>query len=203
MNPTNSYSLNAGNSVCPATEQDLKDFLRLDDNSCGQLDIYLETAKQAVISYLGMALMNQEYTIVFNGFPYQGTVTGGLSRDTAFYEYWIDLPYAKLVEVTEVATIDQDGVETIIDAENYVVDAYSTPARIKFNGVVNRCARLKIVYTAGFGTDTEDVPLAIRLGILQVAGYLYEHRGECSPETAIAKAGAGMALNPYRVISKL
>lgn len=205
-NPINGYALVKGPSVCPATEQELKDFLRLDDESCGSLQIYLESAKDAVIAYLGTALLEQEYTIVFDGYPYDGTATYGLSRDTAFLQDWVKLPYAKLMELVSVEVIDEENNVTAVDSADYFVDIYSTPARIRFGQgfpATYDFERLKITYMAGYGTDTEDVPLAIRLGILQVAGYLYEHRGVCQPATLISDAGATIALNPYRIIGHL
>jgi len=85
------------------------------------------------------------------------------------------------------------------------LDTFSSPARIRFTSLTsNGLKRYGLrCYKAGYGTDTENVPKGIRLGIVQVAGYLYDHRGECSPEEAITKSGAGMALNPYRVYTKL
>lgn len=206
MNPINGYALKAGEAICPATEQDLKDYLRIEDESCGSLEFYLDAANKAVISFLGQALIENEYTLVFDGYPFNGTQTYGLSRDTAIYQDWIELPYANLISIEEVVVIDyEDNSETVITSADYLLDSFSTPARIRFphKPVMGLRDRLKIVYKAGFGTDTEEVPKGIRLGIVQVAGYLYDHRGECSPEEAITKSGAGMALNPYRVFTKL
>lgn len=206
MNPINGYALKSGEAICPATEQDLKDYLRIEDESCGSLEPYLEAANKAVIAFIGQALIENEYTLVFDGFPFDGTITGGLSRDTAFYQDWIKLPYANLRSVTSVKVIDAtDNSETTVSSDDYLLDTYSSPARIRFvnKPVIGTRDRLKIVYKAGYGTDTENVPKGIRLGIVQVAGYLYDHRGECSPEEAISQSGAGMALNPYRVFTKL
>jgi uncharacterized phiE125 gp8 family phage protein len=206
MNPINGYALKSGEALCPATEQDLKDYLRIEDESCGSLEFYLDAANKAVIAFLGQALITNEYTLVFDGYPFDGTATYGLSQDTIFYKDWIELPYANLISITSVAVIDaDDNSETTITSADYLLDTFSTPARIRFTNkpVMGTRDRLKIVYKAGYGTDTENVPKGIRLGIVQVAGYLYDHRGECSPEEAITKSGAGMALNPYRVFTKL
>lgn len=206
MNPINGYALKVGEALCPATEQDLKDYLRIEDESCGSLEFYLDAANKAVIAFLGQALITNEYTLVFDGYPFDGTATYGLSQDTIFYKDWIELPYANLVSITNVKVIDaDDNSETTITSADYLLDTFSTPARIRFTNkpVMGMRDRLKIVYKAGYGTDTENVPKGIRLGIVQVAGYLYDHRGECSPEEAITKSGAGMALNPYRVFTKL
>jgi uncharacterized phiE125 gp8 family phage protein len=206
MNPINGYALKVGESICPATEQDLKDYLRIEDESCGSLEFYLDAANKAVIAFIGQALIENEYTLVFDGYPFNGTATFGLSRDTTTFQEWIELPYANLLEIESIDILDnEDGTATEVEPEDYLIDTFSSPARIRFIRlpVMGLKDRLKIVYKAGYGTDTEDVPKGIRLGIVQVAGYLYDHRGECSPEEAITKSGAGMALNPYRVYTKL
>ena len=201
----NHYAIKAGLTTCPSTEQDLKDFLRLDEADCENLQIYLDTANNAVISYLSLALITQQFTLVIDGYPFVGTLTKGIAPINIEFQKWIELPYSTITTINTVYTIDEYGVETLVPNTDYIVDQYSTPARLKFtDGVcVSTNNRLKIVYTTGFGTDTEDVPNGIRLGILQVAGYLYEHRGECTPAQAISESGAGMALQPYRVMNKL
>lgn len=201
----NHYAIKAGLTTCPSTEQDLKDFLRLDETDCENLQIYLDTANHAVISYLSLALINQQFTLVIDGYPFNGTLSNGIAPSVIYFQQWIELPYSSITTINSVYTIDEYGVETLVSSSDYIVDQYSTPARLRFiDGVsVSTNNRLKIVYTTGYGTDTEDVPYGIRLGILQVAGYLYEHRGECTPAQAISESGAGMALQPYRVMTKL
>lgn len=201
----NHYAIKAGVTTCPSTKQDLQEFLRLEPTDCENLQIYLDTANHAVISYLSLALINQQFTLVIDGYPFLGTITKGIAPSNIEFQKWIELPYSSLTMVNLVTTIDEYGVETEVPDTDYIVDEYSTPARLKFtDGVcVSTNNRLKIIYTTGYGTDTENVPYGIRLGILQVAGYLYEHRGECTPAQAISESGAGMALQPYRVMNKL
>lgn len=199
----NQTTIRAGQTLSPSTEQDLKDFLRLDDGDCENLQIYLDSATSAVISYLSCALLDQEFTYVIDGYPYQGTVTQGLAPNDVRFKTWIELPYSYLTAITSVSLIDQDGEETIIDPENYQLDNYSIPNRLKFTNAMSTTDRIKIVYTTGYGTDSEEIPNSIRLGILQVAGYLYEHRGECTPAQAVTESGAGLALQPFRVITKI
>lgn len=201
----NHYSINKGLTTCPSTEQDLKDFLRLDETDCENLQIYLDSATNAAIAYIGTALIKQSFTFVIDGYPYQGTVINGLAPNSLKYDRWISLPYSINASITSVHTIDEYGVETLVPNTDYILDVYTTNNRLKFtDGVLlPDTYRLKIVYEAGYGEDTEEVPYGIRLGILQVAGYLYEHRGECVPATAIVESGAGMAFSPYRVMTKL
>jgi hypothetical protein len=59
----------------------------------------------------------------------------------------------------------------------------------------DRTKELEIAYTAGM----ETIPAAIKYGIMQVATYLYDHRGDCDADDAIRKSGAANLLKPYRV----
>lgn len=201
----NHNSIRVGQVLSPSTEQDLKDFLRLDNDDCENLQIYLDTATSAVISYLGLALLDQDFVFVTDGYPYIGTKSKGLAPSTADYQQWIELPYSNITPTLEIKTIDEYGVESVVPTEDYLLDGYSIPNRVRFinYAFLNDNGRLKFSYTTGYGNDSEDVPNAIRLGILQVAGYLYEHRGECTPAEAISESGAGMALQPFKVITKL
>lgn len=201
----NHNSIRVGQTLSPSTQQDLTEFLRLDLDDCENLQIYLDTATSAVISYLGLALLDQEFIFVTDGFPYNGTAQNGLAPSAVRYQNWIELPYSNITTVLEIKTIDEYGVETLVDPDDYVLDGLSIPNRVRFINItfLSEEGRLKFKYTTGYGNDSEDVPNAIRLGILQVAGYLYEHRGVCTPAQAISESGAGMALQPFKVITKL
>lgn len=201
----NHNSIRVGQTLSPSTQQDLTEFLRLDLDDCENLQIYLDTATSAVISYLGLALLDQQFVFVTDGFPYNGTATNGLSPSAVRYQNWIELPYSNITTNLEIKTIDEYGVETLVDPTDYVLDGLSIPNRVRFINItfLSEEGRLKFTYTTGYGNDSEDVPNAIRLGILQVAGYLYEHRGQCTPAQAISESGAGMSLQPYKVITKL
>lgn len=201
----NHNSIRAGQTLSPSTQQDLIEFLRLDLTDCENLQIYLDTATSAVISYLGLALLDQDFVFVIDGYPYNGTRSKGLSPSTVEYKQWIDLPYSNITTITSIHTIDEYGTESLVVPEDYLLDTYSTPNRVRFINYASLpdTGRIKISYRTGYGDDSEDVPNAIRLGILQVAGYLYEHRGQCTPAQAISESGAGMALQPFRVMNKL
>jgi uncharacterized phiE125 gp8 family phage protein len=201
----NHNSIRVGQVLSPATQQDLTEFLRLDLDDCENLQIYLDTATSAVISYLGLALLDQDFTFAIDGYPYSGTPTTGLANSAVRYQNWIDLPYSNITTDLLINTIDEYGNETLVDAEDYVLDTLSIPNRVRFINLafLSEEGRLKFTYKTGYGNDSEDVPNAIRLGILQVAGYLYEHRGECTPAEAVSASGAGMALQPFKVMTKL
>jgi len=61
------------------------------------------------------------------------------------------LPYANLISITSVNVLDNDdGTATPITSADYLLDTFSSPARIRFTSlpVMGLKDRLKIVYKA-------------------------------------------------------
>lgn len=197
------YTLKQGPTFYPVSEAELADLLVLDTYTDPLLRILLQTATQAVIAFTGRALLNQAFTIQWDGFPGFGTPTGGLDPLRRVRVEWIELPYPSLVSIQSVKFIDRDGDEEVIDLADIAVDTIYEPGRFRFRGGtphLTHDVRLLVQYTAGYGTDPEAVPFGIRHAILQAAGYLYEHRGECDAGSAITKSGAAATLVPYRMM---
>ena len=201
----NYYTIKGDEPNCPITEADLVNYLRLDGSpGCQELSIFMNAATRVAISYLQRALLTQRYTYQIDGIPYIGTkLRSALSGSEITYLDEVNLPFAGLIDLVSVEVIDQDGVATTVDPDSYIVDTVAVPSRIKFVqwGAIpmDDSDKLKIVYDAGYGEDTTEVPEGIRLGLLMLAGYMYEHRGECAPATSLSKSGATLALKPYRI----
>jgi len=197
------YGLKAGPTTYPVSEAELADLLRLDDYQEPTLKFLLESAVSSAIAYTGRAFLEQTYTIQWDGYPGKGTPTKGIDVLHRIPDEWIELPYPPLLSVESVKTIDRDGLETLIDPTEYVLDLINQPGRLRFkNGypALYSGDRLVIDYTAGYGDSPHDVPYAIRHGILVAAGYMYEHRGECSAASALMDSGAAQILQPYRMM---
>ena len=198
------YGLQAGPTTYPVSEAELADLLRLDSYEDPTFKFTLHTATQAVIAYTGRALLEQTYTIQFDGYPGVGTETRGLDQLRTVPYRWIELPYPPLISVQSVKIVDQEGDEDVIPSTDYRLDLINQPGRINFKGYFPNIGRnefLTIEYTAGYGDKAQDVPFGIRQSILMTAAYLYEHRGDCeSGESAIMQSGAGAALIPYKIM---
>lgn len=198
------YGLRAGPTTYPVSEAELADLLRLDSYEDPTFKFLLQTATEAVIAYTGRALLEQSYTIQYEGYPGKGTKTLGLDQLRLVPDRWIELPYPPLMTVESVKVVDVDGDETIVPPEQYRLDLINQPGRINFKGnypAINDTEFLVIEYTAGYGDNPNDVPAAIRHAILMTAAYLYEHRGDCeSGESALLQSGAGKVLIPYRIM---
>jgi len=197
------YTLKQGPTTYPVSEAELADLLALDDYTDPLLRILLQSATSAVIAFCGRALLNQKMVVQWDGYPGYGTPTGGLDPLRRVPAEWVELPYPPLVSIESVKFVDLDGVEDVIPLGDLVIDTINEPGRFKFRRgipLLKNDTRLIVEYTAGYGEDPEAVPFAIRLAILQAAGYLYEHRGECTADSAITKSGAAAALVPFRMM---
>ena len=197
------YTLKQGATTYPVSEAELADLLALDDYTDPLLRILLQSATSAAINFTGRAFLNQEFVIQWTGYPGYGTETGGLDSLRRVPAEWIELPYPPLVSIERVSFIDIEGDETVIDLSELVIDTINEPGRFKFRRgapVLRNDTRLIVEYTSGYGEDSEGVPFAIRHAILQAAGYMYEHRGECEAGSAITKSGAAATLMPFRMM---
>jgi uncharacterized phiE125 gp8 family phage protein len=197
------YAIKAGPTTYPVSEAELADWLKVDNYQDPKFLFALESATQSVISYLGRALLEQEYTIQFQNYPGKGTITGGLDRLRLVPDEWIDLPYPPLISVEEVRIEREDGEVEVIDPMDYRIDLISQPGRITFKRrypAMNEGDFLSIDYIAGYGDKAQDVPFGIRQAIIIAAAYAYEHFGQCEAGSVIMDSGAAAALIPYKVM---
>jgi uncharacterized phiE125 gp8 family phage protein len=194
------YSVQLDPVVSPVTPAELSSWLRLDDPADPALPILLESATQNAINFTGRSFIEQTVIVQYDGYPGVGTPTGGLDMLRPIPYEWIVLPYSPLVSVEEVSIVDEEGDSEIVDPEDYRVDIRGS--RINFKGTfpaIDTKNFLVIEYKAGFGGAC-DVPAGIKIGIMKIAGWSYEHRGDCDPGSA---PEAYRDLIPYRVMNRL
>jgi uncharacterized phiE125 gp8 family phage protein len=195
------YTVKGGPTTYPVSEEELAAWLRIEGPCNDPKFLFaLETATQAVISYSGRAMLEQEYSIQFDEYPGTGTKTLGLERLDLRPVEWIDLPYPPLISVDQVSTKDVDGNVTVIPSSEYRVDDFSEPGRLQFYGnPVNFRDLLTITYKAGYGSR-DDVPFGMRQAVLTAAAYAYDHFGQCDAGSIIQESGAAALLIPYRMM---
>ena len=94
----------------------------------------------------------------------------------------LHLPLAPLQSVTSIKYVDEDGAESTLSADDYVVDSYSEPGRVRLkassswpstslqvvNGVVVR-------FVCGWA-NANAVPQTIKNAMLLMIGHWYENR---------------------------
>lgn len=195
----------------PLTIAEVKSFLRIDFN---EDDIFLITqltmVTDVVEKYLRSALVSREYELAIDSLPEleiplrEGTYVGA---HMSYQRDYIDLPFSPVVSVESIKTFDDDDTETTVASSTYIVDTFRKPARVVLrNGNTwpnaNREVNALIIrYTAGYGTASQ-IPEAIRLAMLQLIAYSYEHRGDQMETAAPAiPESVQTLLRPYQMMS--
>ena len=174
------------------TAQELADWLNV-DAADSLIEPLISMATSAAIDYTQLEFINRSREVTYTDWPIVGSDAIGLSPSNATYDVDVIIPYAGLQSVTSVNVFGGAVTE-------YQVKA-NTPSQIRFNiGVINKLEgedAIKIEYIAGFG-GINDVPEVIKLGVLNLAAYLYEMRGGCDINDAIKMSGAAFILKPYK-----
>ena len=183
--------------ISPVTNQELADWLRLDDDTDPLLPVMTVTATQAVIDYLQRDLLPRNWVLVHEDWP---TVSPArrytdITFDFTCFMRVVELPYAGAISVDSVSVYGE------ATAEYRLLD--SLPSKIKFHYQStifdDDNPAITVSYTAGMGATADDIPQAIKTAILMTAAFLYEHRGQCTAEDALKDSGAAASINAFRV----
>ena len=203
-------TVNTSATIAPLTYTEIRDYLRLDEGVDEALLItLLKMATQHVENYTGRALINRTYNLFIDGidevdYPlWEGTKVG---PDMSIRKRYIELPTAPVSSVSAITSFNDQDTETTFSSSKYYLDSTREPARIYLRDgeawptglrVANG---LKIVYVAGYGSAKADVPEAIRLSLLQLIAFNYEHRGDFEG-TLRQPLMIQALLQPYRRLS--
>ena len=156
-------------SVEPVTVAEVKNHLRVTDNTeDGIISGLITAARKYVEQILRRSLINQTYAYYLDDFP---------NRE------FIQLPFPPLLTVDFVKYYDQTGVLTTMPTDDYQVDNKATPARITLKDdatyptvELDKVNAVEIQYQAGYGNTADDVPMPIRLVIIQLVSHWFENR---------------------------
>ena len=151
----------------PVTIQDLKDQLRIDENT---EDTYLggllKAATRAVERMSDRQLINATWRFSLDEFP-----------------CWdIRVPKPPLSSVTSITYVNSTGGNTTVASSDYAVDTYNEPGRITpvFNATWPspryQNNAVTVTYVAGYGASQNSVPDTYRHAIKMLAGHWYENR---------------------------
>lgn len=183
----NNLLIQEGPAVEPLTLAEAKAHLRLDGAEEEALvSACIVAARQACESYTGLSLISQTWQLYLDRWP-MGAVS---------------LPRPPVQGVTEVAVLDAAGGRRVLEAERYFLDRAAGPARLMRRGALSwpqpgrPLGGIEITYRAGFGDSWNDVPAALRQGMLLAVGHFFERReGEAGLPPAIAALW-----QPYRIV---
>lgn len=145
---------------------------------------YILAATEAAGEYLRRAVTPRQLRVTYNEWPSFGAAGRWVSGSRARLGGFVELPYTG--PIASVDTVESDG-ETVA---GWVL-IKCNPARLALAPVVP----LAVTYTTGWATP----PAPVTEAVAMLAAYMYEHRGQCDANDAIAKSGAAALLNPYRI----
>jgi uncharacterized phiE125 gp8 family phage protein len=180
--------------VEPVTLAEAKAHLRLDT---GTDDAYvtalITAARERVELFLRRALLTQTLEYTIDGFP---------SGE-------IDLPRPPLQSIEWIKYVDTAGILRTLPTADYMSDVSSNEiARIALAWnrfwPITRCSINAVVirFVAGYGDSTEDIPQAIRHGILIEIANLYENREDLVVGQAVNMMPVSERLLwPYRALA--
>lgn len=180
-------------AALPVGLDEIRTQLRLEDDRIEEEAAAMAAVRGAVEmceSRTRRALITQEWTLFLDRWPRRRVV---------------DLPRPPLQAVVEVVLFDQADQPTSWPADNYLVDKASTPGRLSLRGgraapSPGRSAQgISIRFMGGYGDDPASVPEAMRAGILRLATFLFEHRGDTSTGDPVTASGAAALWQPFIV----
>jgi len=196
----------------PVSALDVKNQLELDADDTAknaQIELYITASREMVEEYTGLALITQTWKLTLDHWPNdrqqwwdgvrQGSVDELLQSGRASQ---VLLPRYPLQTVD---TINADGVAVTV-ASVFITDTQQKPGRLIVKSgatwptVIDNANGIDIEYTAGYGSAASDVPAALRLAIIQMAAYMFEHRGDCDTASAMKMSGAQSLIGTYKVI---
>lgn len=196
----------------PVTATDVKNQLEIDVADTAkdtQIELYITAAREMVEEYTGLALITQVWKLTLDHWPndreewWDGVRQGSLNELRASGRAaQIMLPRYPLQSVDTI-TADQVAV-TIADV--FIADTQQRPGRLVIKHgatwptVLDNANGIVIDYTAGYGANATDVPAALRLAIIQMSAYMFEHRGDCDTSSAMKMSGAQSLINSYKVL---
>lgn len=200
----------AAATTCVSTSE-LETWLKIPaGDETANLTLMIESATSQIEKYLGACLITQSFSVSYDHWPLQDEPWWDGVRQAHInvitYEGRaadIELPRWPLQSVDSI-TVDGSSI-TIGDY--FIVDTAQRYGRLALKrgatwpALTNAAANgIVIVYTSGFGANASDVPADLRMAVLQMAAYMFEHRGDgCSAENAFMESGAKDLCNMYKV----
>ena len=182
--------LDTGPAVEPVTLDEVKASLKIDDSDENALLTALITAaRERVEASCRRAVITQAWDFILDEAPAE-----------------IVIPLPPLQVVNGITVIAEDGTETTVDEDIYVVDAGgSQPGRVRLKPGCSwpdhrGFASFVVNFDAGYGDAAADVPAPIRQAMLVIVAHMFENRGDAKAAEEMP-ALAAVLLQPYRIFN--
>lgn len=151
------------------------------------LEGFLRAALSAIEGRTGKVLMTRDFTMSLTGWRNaEGQV----------------LPVAPVSAVTEVALVDEEGVETVLDTARYrlVPDTHAPVLKPVAAALplVPTDGAVVVRFSAGFGATWDELPADLRQAVLLLAAHYYEYRDDTSLDGGCMPFGVTSLIQRYR-----
>jgi uncharacterized phiE125 gp8 family phage protein len=153
------------------------------------IESLITAAREYVEAFTRRALVSQTWDLQLDGFP---------SCD------WLEIPTPPLRSVTSVTYVDGTGTTQTLSSALYAVDAPAGPwarhGRINLNygetwpATRSQPNAVTVRFVAGYGTEGDSVPEALKTGIKMLVGHWFEQR-----EAAVIGVGIGVLQVPLNL----
>lgn len=197
----------------PVSLAELKLSLRITDTAQDALlTQYISDARDMAERYTGRKFIEQELTGYADQYPqlggewWSGYRVGHVGYQVGSRQS-IEFDWAPAISITSVTTIDTSNAESSYASSNYYLENFDDDKLPKMQlnnnaslpGDLRDANAWKIVWKAGYGTASTDVPASIRRAIIVLAGYLYENRGDCEGN-CVEGCGASKLLDYFKIV---
>lgn len=207
-------SLLSAPAIEPVSEAEARAHLRIDgEDELALMLGHIRTARQAVESWTGRALISQSWRWMLDGWPrtqsdgwWDGVRPGAMSGGAARF---IEVPKAPLVSVSAVTLFNDADQGAVWAAANYFVDTASALGRLVLRNAASvplpqrAASGLQIDFTCGYGAGPGDVPAPLRQAVLMLTAHYFENREVMQGADGGGQAlplGVHALLAPYRIM---
>lgn len=205
MTQARGHVLAAPAATEPVTAAEFKTHVRDSGLSDTEANSFVSQARNLIEEMTGLAFVAQSWRLSLDAWPLGQEQWWDGVRQMARSEIYsgqgdVYPPRYPLQNITSVTVYDEDGNASVITVGDvFDVDTYQKPGRLTLKRgatwpiALRANNAIQIIYVAGFGAAA-DVPAVLKAAILQVAAYLYSHRGDdCDVGMALRAAGGLLA----------
>jgi uncharacterized phiE125 gp8 family phage protein len=186
--------LTAGPSAEPVSLDEAKAHCRVDGIAEDTLIASLILAARMHIERsLGVALIEQGWSLFLDAWPDRP---------------WVDLPLAPVLSLQAVRLYGPGDSFASFAPDLFILDAAGRTPRLARRGgepwpqPARHVNGIEIAFTAGYGSDAQDVPMPVRLAIKMLVAHWYEAREAVTPGSASEMVPMSVAslIAPYREV---
>lgn len=192
--PSSKVLLITGPSVEPITRAEVKESQRITDCVLDDvLDRYIEAAREYAEDRTRIAMIDQTWELVMYEFPVLHECISLCKNPTS---------------ITSIKYYDLNNVEQTWDSNNYQLDLYSNPPKIRLAADVDewpstydRWDGVKIQFVAGFGASGDDVPTRLKQAMHLTVGHWTKHSPQVElgvPTSLMVPHSVNQLLDSYR-----